>query len=161
MILTGNGKECREGLLKFATFFVVSNQQSTYIDVNKWVFYASLFFLLHKFLGCVILLSTLFFFFHQVCDLCDVLFNKFSWTLFIAPSAFLGVLWVLQYWCVSCFGNTRFATLWTLQFGDLFGTYFVILEHSWASPIITWGFHCKFGKQCFWWFIYSIFVLIS
>jgi hypothetical protein len=36
------------------------------------------------------MLSTLFFFFHQLRDLCDVLFNKFSWALFIAPSAFHG-----------------------------------------------------------------------
>ncbi len=68
------------------------------------------------------------------------------------------------WWYVCYFMNIGYA--WPMfcehyNFGDLFGTYFVMfLEHSWTSPTITWGLHCKFGKQCFWWFIYS-FVLIS
>jgi hypothetical protein len=69
------------------------------------------------------------------------------------------------WWSMCYFVNTTFAW-WVFcehyNFDDLFGTCFVMFfNHLWSLPMITWGLHCKFGKQWCRWFICSFFVLIS
>jgi hypothetical protein len=119
MISMHNGKECWKGAPKRSAkicdyFFIVGNQQSTCIDVNRWVFYASFFFLLHKFLGCVILLFSLFFsFINCVIYVMFCSINLLFLVLFLVlhecySSGVCCALWPLDLWCFVNIGSLVF-----------------------------------------------------
>jgi hypothetical protein len=126
-------KDCEN--LQLFLLLATSNQ----LDVNWWVFYASLFFLLHKFLGYVSLLFPLFFYFINC-----VIYVMFCSINFHEHCLLLLVLFLVLH---ECYSSGVCCALWTLDHWCFVN----IVQYWWSN--VWWFMICVLCDHWMCWFV--------